>query len=32
MKRKIYNKLLEWKNTWNGKTAIMIDGVCTKRV
>ena len=26
MKRKIYNKLLEWKNTWNGKTAIMIDG------
>lgn len=26
MKRKIYNKLLEWKKTWNGKTAIMIDG------
>lgn len=26
MKRKIYNKLLEWKNRWNGKTALMIDG------
>ena len=26
MKRKIYNKLAEWKKTWNGKTAILIDG------
>ncbi len=26
MKRKIYNKLSEWKNTSNGDTAILIDG------
>ncbi|MCI5970732.1 MAG: AAA family ATPase [Oscillospiraceae bacterium] len=26
MKRKIYNKLLEWKNTSNGDTALLIDG------
>lgn len=26
MKRKIYNKLVEWKNNQNGKTAILIDG------
>lgn len=26
LKRKIYNKLLEWKNTRNGKTALLIEG------
>jgi len=26
MKRKIYNELLKWKNEWNGRTAILIDG------
>ncbi len=26
MKRKIYNDLLKWKNGWNGKTAVLIDG------
>ena len=26
MKRIIYKKLLEWKNTSNGKTALLIDG------
>ena len=26
MKRKIYNKLLEWKSQWEGKSAILIDG------
>lgn len=26
MKRKIYNKLLDWKNQWNGKSAALIDG------
>ena len=26
MKRKIYEKLLDWKNTSNGKTALLIDG------
>lgn len=26
MKRKIYNKLLDWKNQWGGKSAILIDG------
>lgn len=26
MKRKIYNKLLDWKRQWQGKTAILIDG------
>ena len=25
-KRKIYDKLLEWKQNSNGKTAILIDG------
>ena len=32
MKRKIYNKLLEWKNRWNGKTALMIDGARRYRI
>ena len=26
MKRKIYNKLLDWKNQWNGKSAVLVDG------
>ena len=26
MKRKIYNKLIEWKQNSNGKTALLIDG------
>ena len=26
MKRKIYNKLLQWKQQSNGRTAILIDG------
>lgn len=26
MKRKIYNKLQEWKNQWGGRTALLIDG------
>ncbi|MCH5345703.1 MAG: ATP-binding protein [Muribaculaceae bacterium] len=26
MKRKIYNKLKKWKEEWNGKTALLIDG------
>ena len=26
MKRKIYNQLLQWKNQWGGRTAILIDG------
>lgn len=26
MKRKIYDKMLEWKNTSNGKTSLLIDG------
>ena len=26
MKRKIYNKLLDWKNEWKGQSAILIDG------
>lgn len=30
MKRKIYDKLVEWKNEWAGKTALLIDGA--KRV
>lgn len=25
-KRKIYNKLLDWKKTWNGKYAVLIEG------
>ena len=30
MKRKIYDKLLEWKQTSSGSTALLIDG--TRRV
>ena len=30
MKRKIYNKLLEWKQESNGEYALLIDG--TRRV
>ena len=26
MKRKVYEKLIKWKNTSNGKTALLIDG------
>lgn len=26
MKRKIYDKLREWKRVSNGKTAVMLDG------
>ena len=26
MRRKIYEKLLEWKKEWNGKAALLIDG------
>lgn len=26
MERKIYSKLMDWKNQWRGKTAILIDG------
>jgi len=26
MKRKVYDKLLEWKNEWQGKEAILIEG------
>lgn len=26
MKRKIYNKLLQWKERWHGTTALLIDG------
>ena len=26
MKRKIYNKMLEWKQVSDGKTAVMLDG------
>ena len=26
MKRKIYDKLLEWKHVSNGKTAVVLDG------
>ena len=26
MRRKIYDKLLDWKNTSKGRTALMIDG------
>jgi hypothetical protein len=26
MKRKIYNKLQEWKDQWNGKAALLVDG------
>ena len=26
IKRKIYDELLEWKNTSDGKTAVMLEG------
>ena len=26
MKRKIYSQILSWKNTWQGRTALLIDG------
>ena len=26
MKRKIYDELIKWKNNYNGKTAVLIDG------
>lgn len=26
MKRKIYSKLLEWKEQWNGRSALLVDG------
>ena len=26
MKRKIYNKILEWKKSWNGRSALLVDG------
>lgn len=26
MKRKIYNKILQWKQRWNGRTALLVDG------
>ena len=26
LKRKIYSKLIEWKNRSNGKTALLIEG------
>ncbi|MDE6342582.1 MAG: ATP-binding protein [Muribaculaceae bacterium] len=26
MKRKIYNKILQWKKQWNGQTALLVDG------
>ncbi len=26
MKRKIYNKILQWKKQWNGRSALLIDG------
>lgn len=26
MKRKIYNKIRQWKQKWNGRTALMVDG------
>ena len=26
MKRKIYNKIKEWKAAWNGRTALLLDG------
>lgn len=29
-KRKIYNKLLEWKQESDGKTALLIEGACVK--
>lgn len=29
-KRKIYSKLLDWKNESNGNTALLIEGACVK--
>lgn len=26
MKRKIYNKMLQWKQHWNGRSALLVDG------
>ncbi|MDE5567489.1 MAG: ATP-binding protein [Muribaculaceae bacterium] len=26
MKRKIYNKILQWKHQWNGRSALLVDG------
>ena len=26
MKRKIYNKILEWKDRWSGRAALLVDG------
>jgi hypothetical protein len=26
MKRKIYNKIKEWKTQWDGRTALLVDG------
>ena len=26
MKRKIYNKIKDWKTQWNGRTALLVDG------
>lgn len=26
MKRKIYNKILQWKKQWNGRAALLVDG------
>ena len=26
MKRKIYNKILQWKNQWQGSSALLVDG------
>lgn len=26
MKRKIYDKIKQWKNQWNGRTALLVDG------
>ena len=25
-KRKVYDQLLEWKKTWNGKYAVLLEG------
>ena len=26
MKRKIYNRFLEWKKDWDGRAALLVDG------
>lgn len=26
MKRKIYNQILRWKQIWDGRTALLVDG------